>query len=103
MHNRVHYNQNKSLMLKSYIPGINTSILPNQNYEYIFTEKLVNELHAWVENYPHVIHPPNVKYSFLLKVNCTILKKQKHIPKMTVREINNDMILPISDSVFLVQ
>ena len=30
MYNRVHRAQNKSLILKSYIPGINTSILQNK-------------------------------------------------------------------------
>ena len=35
MYNKVHYAQNKILVLKSYIPGINTSILLKKNYENI--------------------------------------------------------------------
>ena len=56
MHNRIHHAQNKRFMLKSYIPGINTSISPKENYENLFSEKLFYELHAWIENHPHVIH-----------------------------------------------
>ena len=48
--------KNKRLALKSHISGIITSIVPKQNYENIFSEELVNELHAWIENSPHVIH-----------------------------------------------
>ena len=61
MYNRVHCTQNKCLILKSYIPGINTSILPKKNYENIFCKKLVNKFHSLIENNPHVIHYPNVK------------------------------------------
>ena len=39
MYNRVHRHQNKYLILKSYITGINTSILPTKKYENIFPEK----------------------------------------------------------------
>ena len=39
MYNRVHRDQNKGLVLKSYIPGINTSISPNKHDENIFSEK----------------------------------------------------------------
>ena len=35
----------KENILKSYTPGINTSILLKKHYENIFFEKLVNELH----------------------------------------------------------
>ena len=43
IYNRVHRDQNKLIMLKLYIPGINKSILPKKHYEYIFYEKLVKE------------------------------------------------------------
>ena len=39
MYNIVHSAQNKRLTLKSYINGINTSILPKKRYENIFSEK----------------------------------------------------------------
>ena len=36
IYNRVHRAQNKRLVLKSYIPGINTYILSNKHYEIYF-------------------------------------------------------------------
>ena len=54
MYNIVHRYQNKRLMLKSFIPAINASIFPKNHYENIFYEKLINELHAWIENNPHL-------------------------------------------------
>ena len=56
MYNRVICTQNKRLTLKSFIPAINTSIFPKKNYEDIFSGKLINELHAWIENQPQGIH-----------------------------------------------
>ena len=52
-------------MLKLFIPAINISIFPNKHYEKIFDEKIINELHAWIENHPHVINYPNVTDSVL--------------------------------------
>ena len=75
MYNRVHFAQNKRLMLKSFIPAINTTIFIKKHYENIFSEKLINELHAWIENNPHVIYSPNVKDSVFVKVNGTLVKK----------------------------
>ena len=54
IHNRVHYDQNKHLTLKSYIPGINTSISPKKYDENIFSKKKGKKLHAWIDNNPHV-------------------------------------------------
>ena len=45
MHNISHCSK-KSLMFKSYIPGVNTSILPKKHYKNIFYERIVNELHT---------------------------------------------------------
>ena len=42
IYNRVHRAQNKCLMLKSYLPGINTSNFPKRHYDNILSEKLVN-------------------------------------------------------------
>ena len=75
IYNRVHCAQNKRIVLKSYITGINTSILPNKHYENIFSEKLVYELHSWIENHPHIIHYPNVKDSLFVKINDTLVNK----------------------------
>ena len=88
-------------MLNSYIPGINTSILPKKHYENIFNERLVNELHARIENKPHIIHSSNVKESLFVKINGTIVNKQKHLLQISVRELHNDMILPIYEGIFL--
>ena len=100
MYNRVHRAQNKHLILKSYPPGINTSILPKKQSENLFTEKLVNELHAWSKNHPHVIHSLNVKHVLFVKIIGTLVKKQKHLLQISVQELHNDMILPISEDVF---
>ena len=42
IYNRVYCAQNQRLMLKSFIPTINTSIFPKKHYENIFSEKLIN-------------------------------------------------------------
>ena len=99
IYNRVHSTQNKHLTLKSYIPGINTSILPKKYYENIFSERLVNTLHAWIENHPHAIHPTNLKDSLFFKINVTLVNKQKHLLQISARELHNDMRLKISEGV----
>ena len=75
---------------------INTSIFPKKHYEDIYFEQLINELHAWIENHPHVIHSPKVKYSVFIKINDTLVNKQKNLLQISVREIHNDMIFPSS-------
>ena len=102
MYTIIHSAQNKCLMLRSYIPGINTSILPQKHYENIFYEELVNQLHSWIENHPNGIHLPNLQDLLFVKINGTLVKKQKHILQISVRELHNDMIFPIS-AVFGVQ
>ena len=66
----------------------------------IFYEKLVYELHAWIENHPTAIHSPNVSDSLFVKTNGTIAKNKKHILQISVQELHNDMILPISQRDF---
>ena len=90
-------------MLNLYLPGINTYIFPKRNYVNIFSGKLFYELDDWVENHPHVIHSPNVSDSLFVKINGTLIKKQKRLLQMSVREMHNDMILPIYQGGFLVQ
>ena len=82
---------------------MNTSIFSKKHNKNIFFEKLVNELYSCIENHPHVIHPANVKDSLFVKINCTIVKKQKHLLQTSVRDIQNDIILTISEGAFLVQ
>ena len=84
MYNRVNLAQNKRLMLKSCFTGINISILSKKIYENIFFEKLVNELYSWIENHPHVIHFPDVKGSFFVKINGNLVKKQTHLIQISV-------------------
>ena len=57
--------------------------------------KKVYKLHAWIEKHPRVIHSPNVSDSLVFKINGMHVKKQKHILQISVRELHNDMILPI--------
>ena len=72
IYNRVHHAQNQRLVLKSFIPAINTSIFSKIFYENIFSKKLINELHAWIENHPHVINDPNVKEIVFVKTDGTL-------------------------------
>ena len=65
--------------MKSYIPAINTSIFPKKQYENIFTEKLINELHSWVESHPHVIHSPNVKVVAITQYFDILCSRSFHI------------------------
>ena len=90
-------------MLRSYIPVINTSIFPKKYYDNIFSEKLINKLHASIDIHPYIIHSHNVKDSLFVKNNGNLVKKQKHQLQISVRELHSDMILPISEGGFLVQ
>ena len=76
MYNIVLCAQNQRLTLRSLITAINTSIFPLKKYENIFSEKLINELHAWIENNPNIIHPPNIKDSLFVKINGTMANKK---------------------------
>ena len=73
---------------------------PKKHYQNIFSENFINELHAWIENHPHVINSPNVKDSVFVKINGTLLKKQNNLLQISVRELHNDMIFPSSEGVF---
>ena len=44
MYNRVHHDKKQRLVLRLYIPGIDSWIDPKRYYIY-FSEKIVNELH----------------------------------------------------------
>ena len=100
MYSGVHNTQNKFLILKSYITGINTSIFPKTHYENISSGKIINELHSWIENHLRLIHFPNVEDSFFVKTNGTLVKKHNHILQISVRYQHKDMVLPISEGVF---
>ena len=95
MYNKVNRVQKQRLMLNSYLPGINTSIFPKRHYNSIFYEKLVNELHAWIESLPHVIDSFNFLYPSFVKINANIVNKQKHLLQISVRDLHNNMILQI--------
>ena len=64
------------------------------------SENLVNELHDWIEKQPHVIKYPNEPYSKIFKFNDTLLKKHKHLLQISVHDMHNDLILPVSKGVF---
>ena len=100
MYNIVHRDQKQSLMLKIYLSWINTSIFQKRYYKNIFSRKLVNELHVWVENHPLVIHSPNLKYSLFSKTNGTLFNKHNHLLQISVRHLHNHMISPISEEGF---
>ena len=90
-------------MFNSYTPGINTSIIPKWHYDNIFSEKTMNELHAWIKNHPNIIYPPNIKDWLFVKINVTIVNKQNHLLQISVQDLHNDMILPLHQGVFWVQ
>ena len=78
-------------MLKSYLPVVKTPIFPQRHSNKICSEKFVNQLHEWLENYPHVIDSPKVSDKVFVKINGNIVKKQKHLLQISVRELQNDM------------
>ena len=86
-------------MLKSYIYGIGSWIVSKIYYSFK-TEKVVNELHDWIEKQPHLIQSTNVSYSIFVKVNGTLLKKRKHLIQISVRDMHNDLTLPVSHGGF---
>ena len=67
--------QKKPIVLKSYIPEINSLICLKIYYGNIFSEKLVNELHDWIDKHPHLIQSSNVSGSLWVKTNGTLVKK----------------------------
>ena len=75
-------------------------IYPKIYYTFLFYEKLVNTLHECIEKNPHVIQYQNVSYSLFVKINGTIVKKQKHLVIIPERELQNYMILTVSQGGF---
>ena len=44
------------------------------------------------KNHPHSINLPD---SLFVKINGTLVNKQKHLLKISLQDLHNDMILPI--------
>ena len=71
-------------------------IYPNRLYDNLFSGKLVNESHNWIDKQPHVTQSyPNASDSLFIKINVTLVNKQKHMLKISVQELYNDITLPI--------
>ena len=66
--------QGNCLVLKSYIPGINSFIGRKKHY-YSFSKKVFNELYNWKYKHPNVIEPPNVSDSIFVKFKVTLVNK----------------------------
>ena len=99
MYNSVNWDQKLSLIFKSYLPWINTSIFTKRHCDNIFLK--TSQWITWLDRKkPHVIIPPNVSDSLYVKINGTLVKKQKHLLQISVRYLHNDMILPIYQGVF---
>ena len=81
-------------MLNYYLSVNNTSIFQRYITTIIFL-KIVNELHAWIENRPSVIHLTNFSDFLFVKINDTFVRKHKNLLQISVLELHNDMILPI--------
>ena len=77
MYNKVNCAQNQCIMLKSYIPGVDSWIGAKRCYNNSFYGNLVNELHNWIENHHSVIQYPNISELICIKTNVNMLKKQK--------------------------
>ena len=103
MYNIVYCTEKKRIMFKSYLPGINTLILTKKNCENILSEKLVYELHAWIEISPSCNTYPQCKIIIIYQNIGTRVKEKKHLLQISARELHNNIILPISEGVFLVQ
>ena len=100
MYYRVHHAQiNVSCWSHSFL-RLTHQFFQKNHYENIFSEKHINELYALIGNHPHVINSINVKDSVFVKINSTLVKKQKHIFQISVRELHNDMILSSSEGGF---
>ena len=84
MYNKVNRALKKRLMLNLYLPGINTPVFQKRHYDNIFYKKLVYELHAWIENHPHVIQSPNVSDSLFVKINGALLEKHNHLLQISL-------------------
>ena len=72
---------------------------PGKNQENIYSEKLINELHAWIEHHSHNTFPQYKRLS-VCQNNVILVKKQKHLLQISVRQLQNDMILPSSERGF---
>ena len=79
---------------------IESLVCPKRYYHYYFSKKLVNELQYWMEKHPHVIKYHNVADTKFVKVNGTLLKKEKHLIQISVCELYNDLILPVFQGKF---
>ena len=64
------------------------------------SEKLVNKFYNCIEKHPHVIQSQSFSGSTFFKVNGTLLNKHNHLIQISVQDLHNDIILPVSQ-VFL--
>ena len=87
-------------MLKSCLPGINTSIFPKRHYDNILYEKLVYELHVWIENHPYVIQSTNLSDSLFVNINGSPVNKYNHLLQISIQDLYNDIILTICQGEF---
>ena len=53
-----------------------------------------------LKKHPHARHPFNIKESVFVKVHGSLVNKEKHLLKISVKELQNDMILPSSEGGF---
>ena len=62
--------------------------------------KLVNKSYHWIEKHPHVIKTPNVSGSIFIKINVTLVMEQTHLLQISLWDLHNDKIWPISHGGF---
>ena len=72
----------------------------NRSFSFSFSDTIANELHNWIDKHHNIIQYTNVSDSTCFKVNTTILKKKNQLIRISVQELYNDIILPVSQGIF---
>ena len=57
-------------------------------------------LNKWVEKHPHVTQSQIISDSIIFTFNVILFKKQKQLLQISVRDLYNDIILPVSQGKF---
>ena len=83
-------------MLKWYIYGIDFWIGPKRYNVNYLSGNIVNALLEWIENNSHVTPYTNVSGSVVVNDNVNILRKNKQPLKISVHELQNDLVLPVA-------
>ena len=99
MYNKFNCSQKQRLVLKSYLPGINTSIFPKRHDDNIFSEKQsMNYMPG--QKITLIYYIPKCIRLIICQIDGTLVNKHKHLLQISVQELHNDITLPISQGCF---